>query len=1134
MASVKPKPDVRAPVRKAEPGERLLVVHEFKARSADELNMSKGDFVDLIERDDDFDDGWYLGRHCQTCETGLFPQVYTTLAPLRDGRPPDGNHTPLSVRAFVVDRKRELREPSPPFMCRTSATMPAADHLRDSPNPSDDGGPEAVDLARALSSIGSDGSGPEPQPTGSETSQSSRTPSTSASATTAIATGTAAAAATTTGPPSSIGPSTPRSMSLAYSGGQYHSGEDSPVMHQTLSVIEEHITNMHTPRHSRSTAERQLASDSASEYSSHIDPPPSYIAGHETDEEDQPQISETEIRRWSAAQVAHHLRSIGVEERHCDVFFEQEISGDVLLGLDRQSLFIKEFDLGSVGRRLRTWQTIQNLQQEAMAADEPTRPSTGHLRPVTATGTPPSAARSRASVTPTVLPRIPSFTEGSNAMSPSPRRFPPQPQPQPQPPPPPPPLGLQHPSAARDAHSRQSSYTSQVRPSSPRRPSAASIRDLNHHSRRHSSMDHGGSARAASMTTGGDATYSSSPARTPSTSHTKQASFDRNWSMGAATAGLKNSNATPRSAGSVHRATLSTADTSTEVSQRLDDTGPATSADLDRGYFSQGENEVRRSRNVLRKRDTATHSRNSSYHQNHPDDHRRLFPASASFRHARFGSADSVRDSMKVASPTSPAAQAYYGKPSKDRKRKKEAANSPFLTLPPSKGEHSPTVTRLDGDTLPSGGQNDALASGARDADRPRTRGTSFRSMRQIWDPSSRTRSTGARVVSDAVTGGERALVASPASSVPSPIKESPVQSPTLTGSSTPSGGRSLEIEGVDPAKAPVAPSTANSSTAGGGGVGGGVRGKTKKATSAYLRGLEKKMPKEQMVDCDYCGWMKKKSTSLMSTWKPRLFVLRGRRLSYYYSEKDEQERGVIDISSHRVLPADNDRITGLHATLTGATTSPTSPVDAVTPTMAATDAAAMSPLVPASSGSDAVFIFKLVPPRAGISRAVNFTKPTVHYFAVDNIHVGRLWMAALMKATIARDDESKPTSTYQQKTISLAKAQQLRFRPPALMGPDEDDGDEEGGDAAVSAPVSASIVRSPTGIEEGLNIEAVNLGDERRGSGLSTSSGGGGVGQTTTATATATSMATTTSAGSSFIQPEPMSDEGGATAGNR
>lgn len=638
-------------------------------------------------------------------------------------------------------------------------------------------------------------------------------------------------------------------------------------------------------------------------------------------------------------------------------------------------------------------------------------------------------------------------------------------------------------------------------------------------------MDNAGSARAASMTTttDGDATYSSSPARAPATSHAKQASFDRDWTMGAATAGLDNANATPRSAGSVHRATLGTADASTEVSQRPDETGLATPPDLDRGYFSQGENEARRSRNVLRKRDTVAHSRSSSYNHNHNDDddhhhHRRLFPASAGFRHARFGSADSARDRTKTASPTSPAAQAYYGKPSKDRKRKKQAADSPFLPLPPSKDGHSPTVTRLDGETLPAG---------ARDAGRPRSRGTSFRSVRQMWDPSSRTRSTGTRVVSDAVTGGERALVASPTSSVPSPIKESPVQSPTLTGSSTPSGGRSLEIEGSDPAKAPVVPSTANSPAAGGaGGVGGGVRGKAKKATSAYLRGLEKKTPQEQMMDCNYCGWMKKKSTSLMSTWKSRLFVLRGRRLSYYYSEKDEQERGVIDISSHRVLPADNDRITGLHATLTGATTSPTSPVGAVTPTMAAADAAAMSPLVSSGSGSgsgsDAVFIFKLVPPRAGISRAVNFTKPTVHYFAVDNIHVGRLWMAALMKATIARDDESKPTSTYQQKTISLAKAQQLRYRPPALMGPDEDDG------GPVSAPVSASAARSPTGVEGGLNIEAVNLGDDRRGSEPATS--GVGVGQTPTATATVD----TTSAASFFIQFDRMGDESGPTAGNR
>jgi len=200
---------------------------------------------------------------------------------------------------------------------------------------------------------------------------------------------------------------------------------------------------------------------------------------------------------------------------------------------------------------------------------------------------------------------------------------------------------------------------------------------------------------------------------------------------------------------------------------------------------------------------------------------------------------------------------------------------------------------------------------------------------------------------------------------------------------------------------------------------------------------LEKKTPQEQMVGCDYSGWMKKKSTNLMTTWKPRLFILKGRRLSYYYSEDDTEEKGLIDISFHRVLPADNDRLTGLHATLTGATTSPTSPSNSHTPTIASAEAAA-EPQSTLSKGTDSMFIFKLVPPRAGLSRAVNFTKPTVHYFAVPNISLGRLWMAALMKATIDRDDTKPITTTYQQKTISLAKARAMRHRPPALMNLDE------------------------------------------------------------------------------------------------
>lgn len=181
------------------------------------------------------------------------------------------------------------------------------------------------------------------------------------------------------------------------------------------------------------------------------------------------------------------------------------------------------------------------------------------------------------------------------------------------------------------------------------------------------------------------------------------------------------------------------------------------------------------------------------------------------------------------------------------------------------------------------------------------------------------------------------------------------------------------------------------------------------------------------MKNADYSGWMKKKSSNLMTTWKPRLFVLKGRRLAYYYSEDDTQEKGLIDISFHRVLPADNEKLTGLHATLTGAG-STAAPATSVLP----------GSNEPLDKGDDAMFIFKLVPPRAGLSRAVTFTKPTVHYFAVPNLQQGRLWMAALVKATIDRDDSQPITTTYQQKTISLAKARAMRHRPPALMNLDE------------------------------------------------------------------------------------------------
>lgn len=47
---------------------------DFKARSSDELTLGKGDRVELLERDDEFGDGWFLGKHLGNGNSGLFPE----------------------------------------------------------------------------------------------------------------------------------------------------------------------------------------------------------------------------------------------------------------------------------------------------------------------------------------------------------------------------------------------------------------------------------------------------------------------------------------------------------------------------------------------------------------------------------------------------------------------------------------------------------------------------------------------------------------------------------------------------------------------------------------------------------------------------------------------------------------------------------------------------------------------------------------------------------------------------------------------------------------------------------------------------------------------------------------------------
>ncbi|KAL8738111.1 MAG: hypothetical protein Q9181_001058 [Wetmoreana brouardii] len=977
--------------KKALPGEILLVIHDFEARSPDELSLAKGERIELIERDDDFGDGWYLGKHIQNGKTGLFPEVYTTT-------------TPKTTSVFATT----LSSPAGPMagaaINAQLGNMAGPKHASGAP------------VHGTILNLDNGSVSPTPPPLNT-TPPSHKVTNTSSTAGSASATMTSL--------------QNQRSISMALANGRGH-GEDSPVMNETLSVIDEHITDMNAPVSSLRIGERRGTNDSGSEYSSHIDHRLSYIAGNETDEEERNLHSRKQVRAWSPSQVAEGLRDIGVESRHCEIFKQQEITGEVLLEMDQETLFMPALDLGVVGRRLRTWHKIKALQDEIRSQDDlGDKASTPFAADNFSDDLEPVRSRSAANASPLPIShnnmeRRASRTKPSRQPSQN-GQFVSPPQAV---------YGHQRADSKVSTHS----FSSKGGPDSPGRPSAASVREFNH-SRRHSA------AELVTPPTPEPSVVAKgpvSPNRSATSPHKKTPSLDRNWTMGVPARTAPARPASAMSAGTGYN----TFDPSAKDTAGL-------TRDFERGYVSGGEAEGKRPRNVLKKRDvaSASHSRNNS----HLDDHRRASQA-GSKRQSRFGSVDSIRDT--VSAMKSPASRIYHGSSVKNRFRNSSAyelgRTSPMLnTLT------SPTVTKLEYEEKPrmsvvTPNSKPSSPKPPGDLSSPGSPGSSMASP-----PSSAKPHMGLRAVSDAVTGTEKALLSSAVSS-PSPVKDSSISSPARTGSTTPSrASEGVDRESTDASsKGTAGASTGLTPTS------GTTRQKKKKDTSAYVRGLEQKSPREQMIGCDYSGWMKKKSSNLMTTWKPRLFILRGRRLSYFYSENDRQEKGLIDISFHRVLPADKDIITGFHATVTGAKSSPVSPQNAQAMTVASLEAAAQVESTLGRDRPDSVFIFKLVPPRSGLSRAVNFTKPTVHYFAVENVVQGRLWMAALMKATIDRDDTKPITTTYQQKTISLTKARMLRHRPPALMNPEEK---------------AAGFEAGPKSDETGLNIQGVDFDATKR-----------------------------------------------------
>ncbi|CCE65206.1 hypothetical protein TPHA_0K00720 [Tetrapisispora phaffii CBS 4417] len=168
---------------------------------------------------------------------------------------------------------------------------------------------------------------------------------------------------------------------------------------------------------------------------------------------------------------------------------------------------------------------------------------------------------------------------------------------------------------------------------------------------------------------------------------------------------------------------------------------------------------------------------------------------------------------------------------------------------------------------------------------------------------------------------------------------------------------------------------------------------KLKSQTTAFTEGLRTIRVQDAMKDADCSGWMNKKGSGTVGVWKTRFFTLHGTRLSYFGNTTDSRERGLIDITGHRVVPArEDDKLVSLYAASTG----------------------------------KGRYCFKLIPPQPGSKKGLTFTQPKVHYFAVDNKEEMRTWMTHLIKTTIDIDTSVPVVSSYTTPTVSLNKAQEM------------------------------------------------------------------------------------------------------------
>lgn len=869
----------------------------------------------------------------------------------------------------------------------------------------------------------------------------------------------------------------------------YNQEMRSPVLEDTLSDIEEAITDISNSRQRRASGRRhssiqavvptraltpaeEVIEDSSSEYSRQEEIVSNSNSEFEDDEEEEEEdeveepvgdsdandYTEAVIKAWTPHQVAQYLQGRNIPLTTCQKFEEEEVTGATLLQLEM--FHLKELEIGSFGKRFEVWKEIENLVKKAKTAVPMKHRSGSDVRLSTASPVRDSPPRQRSStVTGTVLPRIPSQhnraisrqhkiinVQDANMLDVTVPGHGPLHTPM---------TGITIPSQVSITPPSTVAGVFEAPRSPPISPQRAVDAGANYRrtsgTKRLSGHDFSPATALNAALSAGAAILSAGG--TDGASHQRGGSFDRNWQISSV--GARPSTGSQKSEyGHKMSTSVGTGDTVFTGDSGFSGSQPHTPKvnATERSYFSSGES-TPRERKVLQKKNSGSQARKSSY-----TEEQRLRSATAHSRQSRIGSASSIETTNRKPSPIFTAAQAYHARGSSKDKTKRMSAS--FSGAPEGFPYDAPKLSPTPSTKAPGPQKrtDDDMVIGCEIS--PSTPPPPLPNARSVSEQLLPMGEDGARSI-DSLDGSTPSITATVESD---PLCGTPERPPKAERSmTTPTSGR--RVRGVS--------------------SGSALRQKSKKHnTSAWEKGLREISPQEAAEEADFSGWMKKRGSSGIGVWKRRFFVLQGRRLAYFYSDKDTKERGLIDITSHRVLPATEDRLVSLHASFAAATSPSSSPAisTSTSPQPPATANSVDSQQLPTSPPGSLKekekekekdkpkegekdkgwFTFKLVPPAPGATKGVTFTPPRLHYFATDTREEGKKWMGAIMKATIDRDESKPVISSYNAKTISLAKARQLRARPPDML--------KGGGDSVNAALLSAGLAIS--GVDMGVGEE--------------------------------------------------------------